>query len=322
MAEENIKKVLISRDVEHINSSPYWSLLLSMVRGGSQLSYDDRYQLFTPAFYKNPYILKYRLKVAPYHNILGGLVSMVRSQIMFTATSFNTTSNNPFWQEEFLKNRCFVDGKKTSLIELLSEACYYSLSQGKCFAVVELDPRTRKPYVNLLTRPSLLDWAKSDGEMIFAKFLNIKSYKRKWDLLTTIRYEFTIYQKEDDEKYYGRVLALEKELKEGEECNYEIPNGSVSLEGFEAIEISPPQEMYNLQINGEIMTPSPAIALDFPSPLWLADQLFDYQRSLFNQTTAVEWALLSTNFAQLTFTGVNDPEILRERFTQPSRNGC
>jgi hypothetical protein len=65
----------------------------------------------------------------------------------------------------------------------------------------------------------------------------------------------------------------------------------------------------------------PVVTMTLPEPLRLADQLFDTQVSFFNQTAAVEWAILSTNYAQLIFQDVLDEDELAERINGRAGNG-
>lgn len=52
----------------------------------------------------------------------------------------------------------------------------------------------------------------------------------------------------------------------------------------------------------------PVVTLTLPKALWMAAQLFDCQKSYFNQTAALEYALYSNNFAMPVITGVDDDE--------------
>lgn len=312
---EQKKQKLLIRNQEHCQYSNYWELLQAMVEGGSHLKPYHRAELFTSAFHRNKEIIANRLRMSRYSNVMGGLVAIVRSQVMATATNYQTTSTDPFWMETFLKQGFIVEGKKVDINEFISYSVACALAQEKVFSVVEVTEEGL-PFVALYKRPSMVDWDKNRTRLGFAKLLSVHTDKKNWYDELKVVYRYVIYQyDEEQEKYYGSVYELSKELEDAEK-GYHIPDYPEDLSEYDLEIIIEDQEMYNLTQGGVTIAPSPVISLNFESPLWLADALYEAQKTLFNQVTATEWALLSTNFAQLVFNNVPDPEIIRERFIQ------
>jgi hypothetical protein len=99
--------------------------------------------------------------------------------------------------------------------------------------------------------------------------------------------------------------------KKGEACSFkDISNDSVIIEiAFEN------EDVFYLESQGNIVSKIPVVFLSIPKPLDLAFQLKDSQISHFRVGASAEFAMLSTNYAQLLITGSDSIEDTKSRIT-------
>ncbi len=304
------KDALVETSLEWQNGHNHWMLLKRMVQGGSRLSMADRMALITPPHQQDYQTLQPKLQGSRYENVIGSIVNKLRGQVMATDILPNHESNDEFWDAEFFKKGCFVKGKPASFIKLLSEACLSGFTQGKAYVVVDVNPDTRKPFAALVNRDSVLDESCEGGQLQFIKIVDSNIRKKSWRSDSEIVHTFSIYESIDG-KYYQSQYNIYKNL-EGE-ADYEF-SAIGKAKGYQEEVLIQDREMYSKVMNGELFAPAPVIELDFEEGTWIADSLFDSQRSLFNQITGSEWALMSTNFAMLVFLDVMDEEDIKDRF--------
>lgn len=310
MNDNNQKKRLIETSLEWKECHKYWGMLKRMVQGGSRLSLSDRVELITPPHRQNYKTLFPKVEGSRYDNVIGSIITKLRGQVMASDVLVNHESRDSFWNETFLKQGCFVHGKASSFVNLLSEACLAGFTQGKAYVVVDIKPDTERPFAALVKRDSVLDSSYDKGKMQFIKIVDSNIKKETWQSDPRIVHTFLIYELIEN-MYYASHYSISKEL-EGE-TDYKFSSVGEAQE-YSLDSTKEGRMMYSASIDGELICPAPVIELDFEEGMWVGDRLFDSQRSLFNQVTGSEWALLSINFAMLVFLDALDEQEIRDRF--------
>ncbi len=310
MDDNNTKKTLVETSLEWTENHDYWRLLDRMIKGGSRLGISDRAMLITPPHQQDYQTLQPRIAGSRYENVIGSITKKLRGQVMATDVLINHESKDEFWDSQFIKKGCFIKGKQASFVKLLSEACLCAFTQGKAYVVVDVNPETEKPFAALVKRDCVLDESWTKGEMEFTKIVDSNVRKESWKDKAQIVHTFLIYEMIDG-AYYQSEYSISKDMKGNGECEFKSIEDT---QGYSVESVVSERQMYSKVVDGEIISPSPVIELDFEEGMWIADSLYDSQRSLFNQITGSEWALSSTNFAMLTFLDVMDEEDLKSRF--------
>jgi hypothetical protein len=315
---------LVRRHPEHQKFYDRWRLLDAMAAGGSCVNESVKKQLLVcPDREGNDDVVSERIKLAPYDSVMGGILVKLISQLMQDEASYQG-SNDPFWADEFLASGALVpedDDAAESFHSFLTQSAFQGLVQGA--AIAQIDTRNvqantlneqrgaggDRPYVILRPRTELWDWQIDRNGYQFAKLHTYQEIRQSWDSDPVEQHQFTIYWRDDNGRVYGAVWAFA--LSDSGRRKYP----ELSIHDFDNLTdedvnihtISEETEIFNINRGGQRIYKFPIVSLRIPPQLWLTDQLFDLQKSLFNQVASGEWAILQTNYAQLVFTGIEKP---------------
>lgn len=303
-----------------------WRLLEALASGGEKV--DDRVKsriLYTPYRIESD-ALEERLKTAPFVPMLGGILMKIQSQVTAKEPTY-TGSNDPFWTEFFeigaLSNQ--RDSPRCSFHRFLQNAVLQALTTQQAVAVVDTpdvgDVESLaqqqalggdRPYIHL--RPRADVWqAEADAEGFkFCKLHSCREVQDSWMDEPRLEHNFLIYERKGGYVYFSKYKVREEENKGN-------PNEISEKAQIEVIKEEEP--VFFVRSGQSVASRFPVVTMTLPDPLWLADQLLDTQVSLFNQTAAVEWALLSTNYAQLIFQDADNLSELNDRISGGVGNG-
>lgn len=315
------------RHAEHRNDLEHWQLLSAIVAGGRSMDAKMKAKLLPNPDGRPPAVMAERVKLACYTNKVGPILTRFNSQLFAQPLTF-TGSKHEFW-ETFRSRGALLDDDddaRASFETFLARSMLSALTTGK--AIAQIDTRIAsearsmadqeangdlEPYVMLHPRSSLWDW-KSDGKgFVFAKLHNFRIVQDSWDADPVGEHDFTIYQRQADGAILASRYTVRKRLKNGEKPP-EDPY--FDLEGLEdkdveirAIELPSGQLLENAPIfSADGKFEFPIVTLTLPPQFWIADQLFESQKSYFAQTAAMEYALYSNNYSMPIVTGVDEPD--------------
>jgi hypothetical protein len=286
----------------------YWRLLQALSEGGSSVTTDIKKQLLIDA---NGHGCD-RSSLAPYDCQIGSIIVKLTSQLMNTAM-VPSGSDDEYWNTFF--DKCAIlphdeTGSMVSFKSLLANAALQALIQGRAIAQIDtscIDTDSVSvqkqsggdtPYVILRNSWDLVDWDADRNGLEFAKLHTYSEERETWDGDLVPTHKYTIYQ-----TMSGGIVASVYNLVVKEEYR-SMP---FNLLEDKHVTITAEFESIDLFHTGKGRYLFPIQVMKFPKQLQLADQLFDLQRSYFNQNTSLEWSLLQTNYAMPVFTGIKDP---------------
>lgn len=319
---------LIARHPMHVKFADYWELLSKLVAGGSQVDEKVKAELLINPEKRSSKVIEERLKLAPYMSNLGGILSRLESQLLMDKASYQSPArdNDTFWDEEFFPAGGLDMLGSTSFHRILKDATLNALTQQLAIAVVDTpsgEAETlaeqemlggNKPYVFLLPREQMLDWETDENGFLFVKLHSFDVVRQQWDDQPIPTHEFTIYQRYPENE---NAITIQKWTLVPRDLD-KMSAEDFTLEGLreeDAIvtQTLPEQDIFHVVEGGRRIFRFPVCVMKLHPSMWLADQLYDSQVSLFNQNAAREWALFSTNYAQLIFTDVEDEKELNLR---------
>jgi hypothetical protein len=286
----------------------YWRLLQALSEGGSSVTDQIKKQLLVDA---NGHDCD-RSKLAPYDCQIGSIIVKLTSQLMNTAM-VPSGSDDKYWDSFF--TRCAIlphdeTGSMVSFKSLLANAALQALIQGRaiaqidtsCIATDSIAVQKQSggdiPYVILRNSWDLVDWSADRNGLEFAKLHTYSEERETWDSESVPTHKYTIYQ-----TIAGEIVASVYNLV----IKPDYRSMPFSLLEDEHVTITAEFENTDLFHTKKGRYLFPIQVMKFPKQLQLADQLFDLQRSYFNQNTSLEWSLLQTNYAMPVFTGIKDP---------------
>lgn len=314
-------KQLTRRHPEHKKYADHWRMLSALAEGGCAVDEGVKKKLFINPDDAEPQVVKERLALAPYEPIMGSIIMKLVSQLMRDKASYEGSSDS-FWKDRFFPLGAMShedSDPRQSFHGLLTRGVLNALVQGKMVAQVDTssaDALTRaeqrqvgadEPYVILRAREDLWDWETDSQGLVYAKLHSYREYKTRWDADPIREHEFTIYQKEQG-KVKGSVYTVRN-------ANDQKTQGDLPVFNIKALE-DLTEANADIQVKSEDVeifhTSSgayrfPVVTRTIPKPLWIADQLYDLIKSLFNHVAGGEWGLLQTNYGILKFTGVDKP---------------
>ena len=307
--------------------------LNAMALGGAAVDEEIKKKLLCNPDGRPESLINERVKVARFFPQIGPILNRYISQLFSSAPSFEG-SKDKFWSELFFPRGCILDGDddaKTSFVSFLRASTLQMLREGKAIAQVDTrvfledGPASKKalkaaradePYVLLVPRCNLWDYATDAQGFKFAKIARFKWNREAWDSDPLPSWDFTIYQRQPT----GRVLASRYTVTF---TSYKAPTDpsivtpwdmmQLSLDGKTEGQVSIKAELENKELfnlGGRFRFP--VVSMSAPPELWLADQLYDAQASFFNQTASLEWALVSANYSMPVVTS-DDPDGFAER---------
>lgn len=313
------------RNDEYKANCDRWSLLFKLTMGGQYLTEKDKKDLLVLASGTPSKVLSIRTDLAPYLSIIGMVLSKLTSHVVAGKGDIEGFANNRattdfFWDEEFFSKGCFTPylDKRCSFDAFQTQALLYALIFGEAIAVVDVPyiegvstklqqeiMGGNKPYVCLFPRSIMLDYESKNGELNYVKLYQKKKVRDNWKSEPRIAHCFTIYEMIND---YACVSNYEVIDKDCDHLDGLSENSSIEIKQEQ-------QRLFYLTEGSQIISKIPVILLDIPSPLDLASQLSDAQISHFRVGASAEYAMHSSNYAQLVFKKVTDVEDLKGRVT-------
>lgn len=321
-------KELIRRHPTHKKNAHYWSNLTKLVAGGSQADKELKAELLINPDKRPQIVIDKRLELAPYLSFMGGILTKLEAQLLAKEATYKSsgTEADSFWDEEFFPRGALGKFGRISFHQFLKDASMAALTQQIAIAIIDVpnvaaENRVQqqelggdKPYVHLKPRESLWDWDMDTEGFLFAKFHDYYLTRKDWRSDFVPKHEFLIYQKLENGVFVERIVVSPKEPEKFQETYFDVEK--VSEDEIVIEQALPPTEVFFSNENGGKIFRFPIVTLKLDPSLWLADQLYDPQVSLFNQSSAAEWALFSTNYAQLIFKNVDDEEVLNDRLNK------
>lgn len=304
------------RHPEHKQYADYWMTLTNVVEGGDRMTVQEKLALLANPDGRPAEIMQERAKLSSYCNKIAPILARFNSEL-FRCPGVPTGSTDPFWAEHFFPHGALTDNdddNRSSFNTFLQESMMAALTTGKAIAQVDVkasynaislaDQKASgelNPYVILHPRTALWDWQSDTNGFTFTKIHQFRIHREKWFDTPTPEHIFTIFYRQEGKIYTSKYVI--RKLPKGDRPPQPIP----FIQGCDRKEviIDPviqDKEIFN--INGTFEFP--IITLTLPRPLWMASQLFDCQKSYFNQTAALEYALYTNNYSIPVITGVDD----------------
>lgn len=316
------------RHPEHVNQSDRWALLDAMVDGGSKMNDNMKRQLLPNPDGRPEAVVRERVKLATYTNKIGPIVTRFNSELFSDSVTFSG-SVDEFWAKQFMSGGGLLDGDddaRAAFPSFLRESMFKALKQGK--AIAQIDTRIASgealsreaqskngelnPYVILHPRSALWDWQSDSSGFVFCKLQQFKVVRGGWDAPAYGQHDFTIFQRDPSGAVLASRYTLRKKLKQDEQPSIEPLDLDRMKEDeviIEAVMMPSGSPLENVPIfNYAGVFEFPIVTLTLPPALWIADQLFELQKSYFCQTAGLEYALYSNNYAMPIVTGVDDPD--------------
>jgi hypothetical protein len=312
-------EALKRRHPEHIQFCEYWELLTAVVEGGDSMTDDMKRKLLPNPDGRPEGVMKERTRLATYCNKISPILSRFNSEL-FKNPAVPTGSTDPFWSNEFFKNGALLEGDddgRASFNTFLMNSMFMALTTGK--AIAQIDTKSAvgavslahqkesgelNPYVILHPRTAMWDWKSGREGFSFCKLHQFQLAQQTWDSAPIPQHTFTVFYRLAD----GAVFTSKYIVKKIPKDNKPVPPQSfidtvdrkeITIETV--IEDAP---IFNVRGKFEF----PIVTLTLPKSLWMAAQLFDCQKSYFNQTAAAEYALYTSNYSMPIITGVDDED--------------
>ena len=311
-------EALKRRHPEHIQYSEYWELLTAVIEGGDSMTDIMKRKLLPNPDGRPEGVMKERVKLATYCNKISPILSRFNSEL-FKNPAVPTGSNDPFWSEEFFKNGALLEGDddgRASFNTFLMNSMFMALTTGK--AIAQIDTKSAigavslaqqkesgelNPYVILHPRTALWDWKSGRDGFSFCKLHQFQLVQSTWDSAPIPQHIFTIFYQTN-----GAVFTSKYIVRKTPKDNKPVPPqpfiNTVEQKEITIETIIEDQPIFNVRGKFEF----PIVTLTLPKSLWMAAQLFDCQKSYFNQTAALEYALYTSNYSMPVITGVDDED--------------
>ena len=297
---------ILYRHPLHKENFRRWALLDAMVRGGGAMTDDFKREILRNPDNAPQSSYEERIKLATYDSVIGGIVMKLASQILIDQATYEGLKGQ-VWSDFFRSGGLAFDPTDQTITELgfhgvLMRSLVESLTTGSAIAqIAEIEKG--KPIVTFRNRASLWDWEKSGKEFSYAKIHDFSQERKTFGGGHQSVHRFTIFWAEEGLNYSSVYTVRSKEAEKHPILSIE------DLCSMDEKTLIVEAETEKLEIFSTVQGLSrfPVVSLTLPSQLVLADGLFDLQKSYSNHVMGGEWALLQTNFAQLVFTGIEDP---------------
>jgi len=312
-------KTLTAKHPEWTAQSEHWELLEAMSAGGHEVGERVRTKLLVNPDGRSSDVAKERQKTSIYQNFIAPMITRLISELFYKDVAFEG-SDDPYWTDIFFQTGSVIscdDDGRTTFQNLLREMMFDALTVGKAIArvdtrIVEADPisiadqEMLDPYVSLVDRENLWDWEADKDGFIFAKLHQMSLEKKRWDAPRIPKHDFTLYQKEED----GTILVSRYIVELTEEAQKKNGSETFDLGALkdDDVIISPfltknglpliDRKLFNFRGKYKF----PIVTLKMPDSLWVADQLFDAQKSQFNIQSGCQWSLTRANFSMISVT--------------------
>lgn len=307
------------RHPEHIEFADYWELLTAVVEGGDAMTDNIKRRLLPNPDGRPEAVMKERVKLATYCNKVAPILSRFNSEL-FKNPAMPTGSDDPFWGDDFFKNGALLSGDddgRASFNTYLMNAMMMALTTGK--AIAQIDTKAAvgavslaqqkesgelNPYLILHPRTALWDWDSGRDGFDFVKLHQFQLVRSRWDSPPMPQHTFTIYYRGEG----GVILTSKYVVRKIKKDNIPIlpqPFIYTATDKDTIIEtLIEDQPIFNVRGKFEF----PIVTLTLPKALWMSSQLFDCQKSYFNQTAALEYALYTNNYSMPVILGVDDED--------------
>lgn len=304
------------RHPEHREYAEYWNTLTNVVEGGDRMTTKEKLALLANPDGRPHEVMQERAKLSSYCNKIAPILARFNSEL-FRCPGVPTGSLDPFWANEFFPHGALTDNDddaRSSFNTFLQESMMAALTTGKAIAQVDVkagglstslaDQKASgelNPYVILHPRTALWDWQRDVNGFSFTKIHQFRLFRENWYDDPIPEHIFTIFYRREAKIYTSKYVIRK------------IPKNNRPVPPMPFIQmcdrkdilidaVIQDQEIFNT--NGKFEFP--IITLTLPRPLWMASQLFDCQKSYFNQTAALEYALYTNNYSIPIITGVDD----------------
>jgi hypothetical protein len=303
------------RHPEHRKYADYWQTLTNVVDGGDRMTVEEKLELLPNPDGRPLEIMEERAKLASYCNKIAPILSRFNSEL-FRCPGVPVGSEDPFWSDEFFPCAGLIDADddaRSSFSTILRESMMMALTTGKAIAQVDVkagngsqtlaDQKASgelNPYIVLHPRTAMWDWDCGLSGFTFTKIHQFRVSREAWYTDPIPEHIFTIYYRQEEKIYTSKYIVRK------------IPKGKPIppipfIEGCDRKDVTieavlEDREIFNMGGKFEF----PIVTLTLPRSLWMASQLFDCQRSYFNQTAALEYALYTNNYSIPIITGVDD----------------
>jgi hypothetical protein len=284
-----------------------------MLNGGSKFTPEIKSKLLANPDERPPAVHAERVKVARYFNKVGPIAHRFLSQLFSNGLQFEG-SREKYWQDTFFPGGALLpesdDDGRTGFESLLRSATLQGFGQGKAIVQIDTAPATTtnrkeqrqrredEPYCLLLNRGDLWDWKSDRNGFRFAKIHRFSWERDTWSSTPVARHDFTIYQRQPDGQIIAYRYVVRREDKDGKAFEKGTPIDLLResdalkpeiVDGLNGTPIFSHKSEYKF----------PIVTMAMPPALHLADQLFDPQCSHFNQSAALEYGLLTSNYAMM-----------------------
>ena len=311
-------EALKRRHPEHTQFCEYWELLTAVVEGGDSMTDEMKRKLLPNPDGRPEGVMKERTKLATYCNKISPILSRFNSEL-FKNPAVPTGSNDPFWSDEFFENGALLEGDddgRASFNTFLMNSMFMALTSGK--AIAQIDTKSAvgaislaeqkesgelNPYVILHPRTALWDWKSGREGFTFCKLHQFQLVQEKWDSTPIPQHIFTIFYQTNDAVFTSKYI-VRKILKDNKPIPPQPFINTVEDKEITIETVIEDQPIFNVRGKFEF----PIVTLTLPKSLWMAAQLFDCQKSYFNQTAAMEYALYTNNYAMPVILGVDDED--------------
>lgn len=299
-------------------NSDYWELLTAVVEGGDSMTDSMKKKLLPNPDGRPDAVMRERIRLATYCNKIAPILNRFNSEL-FKNPATPVGSADPWWSEQFFPSAALLEGDddgRASFNTFLMQAMMSALTEGK--AVAQIDTKRANganskaqqresgelnPYVILHPRSTLWDWETGRDGFNFVKLHQFRLVRDGWEDNPLPEHCFTIFYRKNaaifTSKYIVRKIERDSKLPPPEPFINSVNERDISIRAI--IENQP---IFNVGGKFEF----PVVTLTLPKALWMTAQLFDCQKSYFNQTAALEYALYSNNFAMPVITGVDDED--------------
>ena len=303
------------RHPEHRKYAEYWQTLTYVVDGGDRMTVDEKLNLLPNPDGRPLEVMEERAKLASYCNKIAPILTRFNSEL-FRCPGVPVGSDDPFWSNEFFPCAGLIDADddaRSSFSSILRESMMMALTTGKAIAQVDVKAGMNSqsladqkasgelnPYIVLHPRTALWDWDCGLNGFTFTKIHQFRVFRKAWHSAPIPEHIFTIYYRQGEAIYTSKYIV--RKIPKGKPIS-QMP----FIDGCDRKDVTieavlEDQPIFNMGGKFEY----PIVTLTLPRSLWMASQLFDCQRSYFNQTAALEYALYTNNYSIPIITGVDD----------------
>lgn len=296
---------LIYRHPHHKKNLRHWQILDAMVKGGSAMSTDIKREILANPDRAVKETYDERVKLANFDSVMGVIVMKLASQVLMDQASYEGLKGQE-WTKFFASCGLASDPINQTVDQLsfhgvLSRSLIEGLTTGR--AIAQIGEEDGQPIVTFRPQSALWDWQKNGKEFDVAKIYDYEETRDSWVGEPIPTHRFTFFWRDRDRIYASVYCVKPRDVKKNPQFTI------ADLENAQDKDVIIETEVEELEVFSTTRGVSrfPVVNLSLPSQLVIADCLYDLQKSYFNHVLGGEWAMLQTNFAQLVFTGVEDP---------------